>query len=247
MRVWGISAERQSLLPPARLCVLSLQGHNTFHAVQLLENYIPRFCWNEHRVWTAVFTGANTSSKYWPVKCSGESQRLRRSAALLQFLLPYVCLNKSTVLWLSASSQVYEAKQGWICCLQTRSYIIYLLNSAGWCVVSGHEAAARSPGRGMPLIDLLQGGLPLAVWRKAVLSQEACLHLGVLISECKREAISPILQWRAPGEASALVRLAGKVFHQTTDRKWQNSETWHGFWIMLELTSCCWGLDGDKL
>lgn len=175
MRVWSISAERESLLPPAWLCVVSLLGHKKCHTVQLLENSIPRLCWNERCVWTAVFTETNTSSKYWPVwnivGSHSACKLLRQSAALLQFPLPYVWLNKSTLLSPNTSYyQVYEAKQGYICCLQTRSYIIYFFNCLGLCspLACGVRSLSllcilvpRQAEGDLSLTDLLQGRLPL--------------------------------------------------------------------------------------
>jgi len=107
---------------------LSILVHSKFHTVQLLGRPILRL-WYEHWVRTAVFTEANTCSKYWLVKCRGIPQCLETPEAICSstsFLQPYVWLNKSTSF--HHTWNMYDAKQGKMCCLQTGSYLIYLFN-----------------------------------------------------------------------------------------------------------------------
>lgn len=149
----------------------------------------------------------------WNVVASHSRCKLpRQSAVLLQFLLPYVWLNKTTVLSLSiACSRVYGAKQGWICCLQTESYIIYSSKSLDWCSTADcgvrslsllHILVPRQAQAAFSLIDLLQGRALLVCCGE----KQSCLRrpprAWVCLSARGREKLfSCILQWRAPGEA----------------------------------------------
>lgn len=73
----------------------------------------------------------------------------RRSG--ITFPSPYVWLNKSHSFHYAVCSPACEAWHRYICCLLTRSYIIYFFNCLDWCspVGSGHwiSSASWSPGR----------------------------------------------------------------------------------------------------
>lgn len=133
--------------------------------------------------------------------------------SIISFLLPYVWLNKLTVLPLfTLCSQVNEAKQVKICSLQTKTYIIYFFD---WCssLVGGLRPPSPQTGRrrSCSLSDLLQDRLLLVhCGETAAWSQEACLLLRALISTRKRELCSHILPWRAIQGASAQVQLTRK-------------------------------------
>ena len=134
----------------------------------------------------------------------------RRSAALLQFLSPYVWLNKSSVLSLHTScSQVDADKQGWSCCLQTRSYIIYSfkLSQPRWSAVPGHRVSSTPGSQGRVLSHWPSAErLMCCGGKRPGLRRPACVC--VLISQPKKEAIFPsILHWRSPEGASAEVGL----------------------------------------
>lgn len=113
-----------------------------------------------------------------------------------------------------------------------RSYIIYVFNSLGSrspvvCDVGLlsllYIQIPRRAEADSSRIDLLQGRLPLVCCeeKQCGLRRPACAW--VCLSAGGREKLfSPILQWRAPGEASAQVgiRYISTGGYQTTARDW---------------------------
>lgn len=221
------------LLPPAWLCVVSLLGHNKFHTVQLVwelysQSLLECVCGLPYLL--KPIHPANID--LWnAVGSHSPRELLRQSAPLLQFLLPYVWLNKSTfLLSYSLCSPVYEAKQRYICCLQTRSYIIYFCASmdSRSPLVCGVRSLSllyipvpRQAEADFSLVDLLQGRLPLVCCgeKQCGLWRPACAW--VCLSASGREKLFspyPSMKGTWRGFGTGRISSVSTRGHQTTDR-----------------------------